>query len=343
MAVQVDGAMIDSDNSDAESNSSNSPLASYQDTLARIAELAPAVVVTRNVDTAYLSAAERVLAQSQGRQAPVILKETSLIRFSLGEAFTEAKKAVAPLSSFAYQKFLPPLRLPHVRRGASLIAHEALLPHPIPLSENDVSLIVPDKTPTYSALLTDKQLSEWQESSRRSLEVVSASDALLEVLVVSLCPADQDGGQERPDMDMALVTDVMRFLGQNLRYLANSLSRSYVNALLARRDAVLDVSSLTTSQGRAEARLMPLCNNGLFGNDVTEIVKRYADRTDARPDQNMTSNYLEEAARKQSLKKKDKSGKDKNKHARPKSSPGKLADPPLHKSDSMTQTNIFQA
>ena len=111
-----------------------------------------------------------------------------------------------------------------------------------------------------SASLSDKTLSDWEELLRLGLENASLAERLSTVLYTQSLSV-----QHREALLLALST--------TLRASLNCQARSYLNVILARRDAVLaKAKARVSTKDREFLRVLPLDSSGasLFGKGLSE-------------------------------------------------------------------------
>ena len=189
--------------------------------------------------------------------------------------------ATAPPSALETGKFLP---LPKPRAASAIPTSFRSLPDkPVGLSADDWSLVtsaskasaLPAKASVPMAVLLTAE-----EASRRSLSDAAVGEQITAGLASLLCAPDSDGNaslRDLEELDLTAVRSLLFALSEIFSRLLGTLSASYFNSVLIRRDRLLAVSSLD-KPARMALRASPLSTSSLFGGRVGPTVKSAADK-----------------------------------------------------------------
>eukprot|EP00745_Piridium_sociabile_P014361 TRINITY_DN2118_c0_g1_i8.p3 TRINITY_DN2118_c0_g1~~TRINITY_DN2118_c0_g1_i8.p3 ORF type:complete len:725 (-),score=84.24 TRINITY_DN2118_c0_g1_i8:3056-5230(-) len=299
-AYESDECVSAAEDSDGESQ--DQQFWSFSDALSCLAVLSPSSV-GEPVQTraTCLSAAELALgsrptppsARSSLRESPMVAdcvqKALDEIRgINREETSPPPNPASGEVPDFQAAKgvgaFLKAERSPFLRgsKKRPRLAHSAIPTASLRLSQED-TLLLPEKdrpsgsSSKRSASISDNSLSDWEEIARRGMETSSVMDSFLGGLVDALKDPAEDGFQLRRDLDQSSIQCVIQTLAKGLRFTAASFARLHLNAVLARRDSILQASKLASgSSTRSSFRVLPAKDGHLFGPHVQALQDRVA-------------------------------------------------------------------
>ncbi|KAL8607181.1 hypothetical protein ACOMHN_009575 [Nucella lapillus] len=165
-------------------------------------------------------------------------------------------------------KFLKPEKLPFSRKAC--IVHDLIPGTALALSQEDLLLLQEEScSQQRQAVLSERCLTEWEETERRGLEAVSVMDSFLGGLVLVLYDPDHTQFKLRHSPDPAAVVPFIQSMAEGLKYSADAFARLHMISVLARRDAVLSASQVTRFHScRASLRALLVRPGSLFGNHV---------------------------------------------------------------------------
>ncbi|KAL8585914.1 hypothetical protein ACOMHN_061075 [Nucella lapillus] len=177
------------------------PSFSFSEAVDLLARHTPDAVATAQGDkTSYLSAAELALGSKPlSAPAPSLPKESSMVANSMRRVQLRVRgaesQAVSPGSvpdfpgAMACGKFLKPEKLPFSRKAC--IVHDLIPGTALALSQEDLLLLQEEsRLQQRQAVLSERCLTEWEETARRGLEAVSVMDSFLGGLVSVLKDPD---------------------------------------------------------------------------------------------------------------------------------------------------------
>ena len=159
------------------------------------------------------------------------------------------------------------------------MVHEIIPEAPLALTQEDL-LLVRDRSrgQTQHVSLSERCLAEWEENARRGLVATSAMDSFLCGLASALKDPDQESFALRRSPDIPSIVAFIQAMAEGLKASSDAFTRAYLNAVIARRDAVLDASSVASSVStKASLRAVPIQHGSLFGSHVQAILKHQAD------------------------------------------------------------------
>ena len=257
--------------------------------LSFLADIDPSLVSVRVAPTGILSEPERLSkADRPSSEGELLAAQSSLLSSFFSALGQEIKGIEASGETEEDKRTTDPPKGPlslgaqHLRCGQFLPAGvKKLRPFPKPthplalgplppqalrLSESDRGILASHEgksMPHLTASLPDKVLVDWEEILRLGLESTSLSELLISTLYkdsIGALPVTLT-----PEQRSALILAISTATKSSL----HSLSRSYHNVILARRDMVLAKAKSKMPSGEKDAlRSLPLDQHALFGPEA---------------------------------------------------------------------------
>ena len=237
------------------------------------------LVSSRPLHSDILSEAEFLARTGRTVEEDVVSAQSPLLAQILSKIASEIKGKEASEEGSDFRspgpkplrqgQFLPASKkLRAFSKPSPPMAPGALPLNPLRLSESDKSILPSHEGKSnvnLSSTLSDKTLSDWEETIRLGLENSSMAERLATFLF-------KDG---RGEYNQALSTQQREtlLLAQSsfLRASLTCMARSYYNVVLARRDAVLaKAKARLPLQEKETFRVLPLDSCALFGKGVTD-------------------------------------------------------------------------
>ena len=165
-------------------------------------------------------------------------------------------------------QYLPPSKNLRPFKAAPLLGPGPLPSGPLSLTEGDKVILASHdgkSNASLSCTLSDKTLSEWEETLRLALESSSFSDTITNVLF-----KDAKGPLGSP-VSLEEREALLLASSAAIRSTMDCLMRSYYNVVLARRDGALSkAKSLLPATDKENLRTLPLEPPSLFGSEVSK-------------------------------------------------------------------------
>ena len=236
-----------------------------------------------------LSASEKALGSSSAISSPGLrLKESEMVTGAIRKAHCLAQGVDSPPAASAGSlldfpgalssgKFIRPHKFPFPRKPP--VCHDAIPKATLTPSPEDLLLLQDKARSARSVQIQDKILAEWEESTRRNLEVISVVDSFLGGLINAVRDPDHpgEGFHLREEIEPDQVFVFAKTALQGLRSLSDSVAKLHTNFILARRDAVLSHTQVAFSASqKASLRVAPVSDGSLFAGQVQAALKQHA-------------------------------------------------------------------
>ena len=250
--------------------------------LATLEKVDPSLVVARTKHSDILTDAEALSRAARPADKELLLAQSPLLETFIKSICKEVRGFDACDAASSSKPSDPLLLGPRpLKSGQFLGVHRKRLrpfPKPAPpiaytsLPDSSLKLTDTEKgllpshegksSPALVATLPDKVLSEWEEMHRLALESASMAERFIDVLFKDTQDALPEGSSLSQEQAAALLLASSSCLKSTL----HSLSRSYINTILARRDALLaKAKARIPSAEKDSLRSLPLDPAGLLG------------------------------------------------------------------------------
>ena len=259
-------------------STATSDLSSLPALLASLESVDPSLVAVKEQHSGILTDAEALSRATRPVARELLVSESPLLASFLSAASTEVRGFEAstslvqdpmvlgpkPLRSGQYLK-LNKVKAKPFSKPSPPLAYSALPPRVLNIQETERAILSSHdgkSSPSLSATIPDGVLADWEESHRLSLECSSLLERFIDVLFKDTKGALPEGASLTDEQRSALLLASAKCVKANMQV----QSRSFVNTILARRDALLSKAmSRVPASEKDILRALPLDPSGLLG------------------------------------------------------------------------------
>lgn len=255
-----------------------------------IERLSPNSTGSLSEPVSLLSQSEQFCLTSEPATPKLAIQENELVtralEGSLPNKSTTPRKVANLEGEWGVGKFVKNLRstfsVPRVQKTV-------LIPKALPSKTSSVSSLDLKiakgslQKGSLQARLPESVLSEWQENSRRGLELVSILETLNSTTMKSVLVPQSNPPVFTEDSSAVEVTALLHHMATGIRLLSGILATSHSNVLLARRDTILQTPQLDIKpEFLTQMRTLPADSESLFGPATEDFLEasRATDKDD---------------------------------------------------------------
>ena len=231
-----------------------------------------------------LSYAERALGRSTAHQTASHVRESPLVRRALTAA---RKRFLAPSAAeYSLSGMGTPLEESQLSQSVGLLApppghgpcrsvnwqFTSFRPagRTLHFADEEKARLGISRTPRPSVAVQEKSLRHFELIAQRGLATMGKMDLLLAALATATSDQDAPPSSESSCEDANQV--LLSAMSDCIQHTADNLATLYLDAVLLRRDRILDASALPPA-AKASARALPITQPYLFGSAAGQVVQ----------------------------------------------------------------------